>query len=183
MLVLTNHKLQISAMTSRPSHYTSRLQQREGITPHGVLDLATLPIGDNIQIVCDQSFGAPRPVVSVTSRRKIFVILRGSVHPASQASTRQTMRLGMARERMFANGRDAASLGRPPLYVATTKHLLAPSMHPLHISTMSISILWVPFNSLRGHRFLITCVDSFTRRCNAIPLAHSRTKTVILTFL
>ncbi len=44
-------------------------QQWEGITLHGVPDLATLPFGDNIQIVCDRSTGVPRPVFPVTLRR------------------------------------------------------------------------------------------------------------------
>ncbi len=40
-------------------------QQREGIISHEVPDLATLPFGDNNQVVCDRSTGIPRPVVVV----------------------------------------------------------------------------------------------------------------------
>ncbi len=65
-------------------------QQREGITSHGVLNLATLPFGANIQVVCDRSTGVPRPAVAVTLR-KIFDTLHGLTHPGTKASVRIIM--------------------------------------------------------------------------------------------
>ncbi len=66
-------------------------QQREGVTSHGVPDLATLHFGDNIQVVCDRSTGVPRPVAPVTLRRKIFGTLHGLAHPGTKASIRLIM--------------------------------------------------------------------------------------------
>ncbi len=68
---------------------------------------------------------------------------------------------------MFGSG--AASIAKPPRCIVTTKHTLAPLM-----SRMSQS---------QGHRFLLTCVDRFTRWCEAIPLVDRHIETVKLALL
>ncbi len=40
-----------------------------------------------------------------------------------------------------------------------------------------------PLSLSRGHRFLLTCVDRFTRLCETILLVDSHTEAVILAFL
>ncbi len=67
-------------------------QQREGITPQGAPNLATLPFGDNIQVVCDGSTGVIRPVVPVNLQRKIFGTLYDLAHPGTKASVHRIMK-------------------------------------------------------------------------------------------
>ncbi len=66
-------------------------QKHEGKRSHVIPNLITLPFGDNTLVVCDRSTGAPRPVVPVSLRRKIFKNLHGRAHPGIQPSIRLVM--------------------------------------------------------------------------------------------
>ncbi len=151
-------------------------QQREGNTSHMVPDLATLPFGDNILFVCDQSTGVPGPVVSVYLRRKIFNTLHGLDHPGIKAS------VGLIMESFAWNGlqKDVREWTRcciPCQTIKVHRHKKAPigtfdvpdaRFHHDHIDLVG------PLSPSPGHRFILTCVDRFTGRWSTVtPIPSS----------
>ena len=137
------------------------------------------------ELVVDTSTGSARPFVPAVLRRRVF----DSLHRLSHPGIRSTQRLISARfvwpcmqrdirqwtrachtcQRTKTGRHTAAPLGTFPLPDARFQHIHMDLVGPLPPSA--------------GFRYLLTCVDRFSRWPIAVPIADMQASTVVQAFI
>jgi len=139
----------------------------------------------NKTVLCDVSQSAPRPIVPPTLRREVFNSLHSLSHPGVKATikliaSRFTWK-GLTKDvRMWARACQACQRAK------VQRHTQAPigtfDLPDARFSHVHIDLVG-PLPTSRGCRYLLTCVDRFSRWCGAFPIPEISAETVILTFL
>ena len=162
-------------------------QEREGLANHGhdsSVILFPLP-KSNRSILCVQTEGVARPLVPASFRRKVFDLLHGLSHPG----IRGTIKLFAKRFSWKGLQKDVRDWVRSCLRCQRSKvhrhtkspvgTIDAPDARFDHVHVDLVG----PLSISRGCRYLVTCVDHFTRWCEAVPLPDISADSVVLAFL
>ena len=136
-------------------------------------------------LIVDTSTGSARPFVPAVLRRRVFRMLHGLSHPGIRATQRlisarfvwpsmqrdirQWTRACSTCQRAKTGRHTAAPLGNFPTPDARFSHVHVDLVGPLPPSS--------------GFRYLLTCVDRFSRWPIAVPLPNIQTVTVMQAFL
>lgn len=139
----------------------------------------------NSTLVVDVSTGSPRPYVPPVFRRTVF----NSLHLLSHPGIRATQRLigsrfvwpNMNRDiRQWTRTCQACQRAKVHRHtVAPAGHFPAPDGRFRHVHLDLVG----PLPPSNGQRYLLTCVDRFTRWPVAIPLPDMQTSTVLPAFI
>jgi hypothetical protein len=148
------------------------------------LEKITIP-GTNLTLYCDATTGEPRPFVTPTLRRPVFNSLHNLSHPGIRATTklvtdrfvwpnikrdcRQWTRTCTQCQRTKIWRHNSPPLGR-----------FAPPNH--RFEHVHIDIVG-PLPPSNGYRYLLTCIDRFTRWPEAFPLTNIDAASVAQTFV
>ena len=150
------------------------------------LKLKSFPLPDSDQsIVYDISTGTPRPFVPLSFRRIVFNTLHSLLHPGIRA----TQRLVTGRFVWPNVNADTRSWTRNCLSCQRAKvqrHTITPlsTFLPPGIRFDHVHIDLVgPLPPSKGHTYLLTMVDRFTRWPEAVPLVDMTADTVARAFV
>ena len=136
-------------------------------------------------LVVDVSTGKPRPYVPAAFRRTVFESLHSISHPAIRASQRligtRYVWSGMHRD-IRDWTKTCTACQKSKVY----RHIVAPtgsfSLPDSRFDTVHIDLVG-PFPPARGFRYLLTCVDRFSRWPEAIPIPDTLASTVADAFV
>jgi predicted aspartyl protease len=148
------------------------------------LEKITIP-GTNLTLYCDTTTGEPRPFVTPTLRRPVFNSLHNLSHPGIRATTklvtdrfvwpnikrdcRQWTRTCTQCQRTKIWRHNSPPIGR-----------FAPPNH--RFEHVHVDIVG-PLPPSNGYRYLLTCIDRFTRWPEAFPLTNIDAASVAQTFV
>ena len=139
----------------------------------------------DIMLLCDISTGTPRPYVPPKFRRIIF----DSLHSLSHPGIRATQKLITARYVWPNINSDVRKWARSCLQCQRCKvhrHTVSPmstfASPDVRFDHLHVDLVG-PLPPSQGCRYLLTCVDRFTRWPEAIPITNSTSDTVIQAFL
>uniref|UniRef100_A0A1X7VKM7 Reverse transcriptase n=1 Tax=Amphimedon queenslandica TaxID=400682 RepID=A0A1X7VKM7_AMPQE len=141
-------------------------------SPHHSLILQPFSLPQcNYAIICDVSQDTPRPVVPPSFRRSVFDTLHSLSHPGIRA-TQQLISAHFVWPKMHSLIKQWTQSCLPCQRSKVIRHTLSPSHLPTPDSRFDhihIDIVG-PLPLSQGHRYLLTCIDRFTRWPEAFPL-------------
>lgn len=138
-----------------------------------------------ITIICDTSKTHPRPVVPPSFRRIVFDAIHSLAHPGPKAS----VKLIAGRFTWQGLSKDVRTWAKACIACQRSKvirHNKAPvssfDLPDARFSHVHLDLVG-PLPDSKGCRFLLTCVDRFTRWPLAVPIPDATSETVINAFL
>ena len=160
------------------------IQQFEA--PGSSLSLQPMPVPtSDTTILCDVSTGTPRPYVPFSFRKLIF----NSLHSFSHPGVRVTQRL-ITKRYVWPNinsdvrkwARSCSQCQRSKIHRHTVSPLATFATPDARFDQLHVDIVG-PLPPSQGFRYLLTCVDRFTRWPEAIPIPESTAPTVAQAFV
>ena len=149
-------------------------------------DIVSVPLNESGRtLLCVRADGSFRPLVPASLRRKVFDSLHGLSHPG----VRGTVKLVAERFSWKGLQKDVRDWVRGCVRCQCSKvhrHTQSPigtfDLPDARFSHVHIDLVG-PLPPSRGFRYLLTCVDRYTRWCEAVPLVEASAELVVGAFL